>query len=171
MKNNRKTSGQLLIESLIGISIVVVGLLGIVGLVSRSLSLNRVVSDQFTASYLSLEGIEIARNILDSNVISRVDIPWNKNFENNNPNVSYEVDYKSKSLEISQNRFLRLNGDGFYDYSLSGEVKPFKRTIKVNYKSAENEIIVNSIVKWESRGGEYEVNNENHFYNWRPDKL
>jgi hypothetical protein len=163
MKNNKKTSGQLLIESLIGVSIVVVGLLGIVGLVSRSLSLNRVVSDQFTASYLSLEGIEIARNLLDSNVIKGV--PWNSGFGDNG---SYEVDYNGESLSSSGNRYLRFDErTGLYSYD-SGEESPFKRTIKIVNNG--DEVAVNSIVTWESRGGEYEIDNEHHFYNWRPER-
>jgi Tfp pilus assembly protein PilV len=165
MKNHKKTSGQLLIESLIGVSIVVVGLLGIVGLVSRSLSLNRVVSDQFTASYLSLEGIEIARNLLDSNIINGD--AWNAGFENNNPNVSYEVDYDSNLLENSGGRYLRINDNGFYNYN-QGRTTAFKRTINVDNRVDDGEVVVNSIVKWSSRGGEYEINNEHHFYDWRP---
>jgi hypothetical protein len=161
MKNQKETKGQLLIESLIGISIVVVGLLGIVGLVSRSLSLNRVVSDQFTASYLSLEGIEIARNLLDANVIKGG--AWNSGFSDNN---SYEVDYTSEALANSQNRYLKIDRNGFYNYGV-GDNSPFKRTIKVENK--EEEVVVNSIVEWESRGGKYEINNEHHFYDWRPE--
>jgi hypothetical protein len=162
MNKNKKTSGQLLIESLIGVSIVVVGLLGIVGLVSRSLSLNRVVSDQFTASFLSLEGIEIARNLIDSNIIEGR--PWNSGFENNNPSVLYEVDYKSGSLRNYSGNYLRLNNEGFYGYD-AGSNTPFRRKIAVENKGEE--IAVNSIVEWSSRGGEYEINNEHHFYNWR----
>ena len=162
MKNHAKTSGQLLIESLIGVSIVVVGLLGIVGLVSRSLSLNRVVSDQFTASYLSLEGVEIARNLLDSNIIKGE--AWNQGFANTG---SYEVDYNSPALEISRDRYLNFDANGFLSYS-PGKATSFKRTIVVS--GSGDEVIVNSIVKWESRGGEYEINNEHHFYNWRPAK-
>ena len=165
MKNGKKTSGQLLIESLIGVSVVVVGLLGIVGLVSRSLSLNRVISDQFTASYLSLEGIEIARNLLDANIINSN--AWNQDFDNINPDVSYEVDYKSELLEVSRDRFLKINDGGFYGYG-DGDDTPFKRTLKVVNKIDTGEVVVQSIVKWESRGGEYEINNEHHFYNWRP---
>lgn len=162
-KNNKKLGGQLLIESLVGISIVTVGLLGVVGLVSRSLSLNRVISDKFTASYLSLEGIEIVRNLLDANIIQEES--WNKGFQTDG---DYSVYYDSNELILGGNKPLYLK-NGFYGAD-GGELTPFKRTIHVtpSPKGDDNEIQVNSIVKWTTRGGgAFKVDNEYHFYNWR----
>ena len=162
-KNEKRVKGQLLIESLVGISVVTIGLLGVVGLVSRSLSLNRVISDQFTASYLSLEGIEIARNLLDANVISVPPEPWNKGFQNDG---DFSVYYDSNSLISGGNQPLYLK-DGFYSSDSSGTLTSFKRTVKVTNKSS-GEIQVNSVVEWTTRGGgTFKVDNEHHFYNWR----
>ncbi len=158
-KNSKKFKGQLLIESLVGISIVVVGLLGIVGLVSRSLSLNRVISNQYTASYLSLEGIEIARNLLDANVIQ--DNEWNAGFAAG----EYWVYYDSDKLTPGKNQPLNFNGEFYGDGGLETS---FKRTIIVSYPNDNNEIQVNSIIEWISRGGgDFTIDNEHHFYNWR----
>ena len=55
-----RSSGQVLIEAMVAISIVTVGLLGIFSVLSRSLSLNRTVADNYVAANLAAEGIEIS---------------------------------------------------------------------------------------------------------------
>ena len=79
LRYNRKSGGYLLVESMIGISIAVVGLLGILTLLSRSVGLSRVVGNQLTANYLAVEGVEISKNIIDTNVIQGN--PWNQGFD------------------------------------------------------------------------------------------
>jgi len=176
-------AGQLLIESMIGISIAVVGLLGILGLVSRSTSLNRVVSNQFIGNYLAAEGIEIVKNLIDSNIIQHK--PWNEGFSNGSFEADYTSltltpnqnggfnwrgvrDYTSLTLTPNQNRPLLFDStNNFYNYQ-SGTPTIFTRTINITLIGSE-EIKVNSIVKWKTRGGaQFEVNLEDHFFNWRP---
>src|SRR3989344_7355701 len=70
-----RRSGQALVEVMVAVSILTVGFLGIVGLLSRALALNRVVADNYTATYLAAEGIEITKNIVDGNVVQGQ--PWN----------------------------------------------------------------------------------------------
>jgi len=154
--------GQLLIESMIGISIAVVGLLGILGLLSRSTSLNRVVSNQFIGNYLAGEGIEIEKNLIDANIIQYK--PWNEGFQT----ASFEADYLSLNLAPNQNRPLLFDAaNNIYSYQ-SGTPTSFTRTINIELIGSE-EIKVNSIVKWTTRGGgQFEVNLEDHFLNWRP---
>lgn len=154
--------GQLLIESMIGISIAVVGLLGVLTLLSRSISLNRVVSNQFVGNYLAAEGIEITKNIIDSNIIKGN--PWNQGFSSG----SFEADYNSLSLGQNQNRRLLFDSiNNLYSYQ-GGDQTSFVRTISVQLISSE-EIKVNSIVEWTTRGGgNFKVDLEDHFFNWRP---
>lgn len=146
---------------MIGISIVVVGLLGILAVSSRSISLNRVISDQFTANYLAAEGIEIVKNLIDANIIQGK--PWNQGFSTG----SFEADYKSLNLESSQNRQILFDAsNNFYNYQ-NGNPTNFVRTINIQLVSAD-EIKVNSVVKWTTRGGgQFEINLEDHFFNWR----
>lgn len=155
----QENKGQLLIESMIGISIAVVGLLGILGLLSQSTSLNRVVSNQFIGNYLAAEGIEIVKNLIDANIIQHRS--WNEGFLSGN----FEADYTSLSLEPNQNRHLLFDSaSNFYGYQ-NGTPTSFTRTINIELVGSE-EIKVNSIVKWTTRGGQFEVNLEDHFFNW-----
>ncbi len=153
--------GQLLIESGVAISILVVGLLGIFGLLSRSLSLNNVVSSQYIASNLAAEGIEVVKNLIDANIIQYK--PWNQGFSSG----SYEVAFDSLVLASNQNRFLLFDSSAnTYNYQ-TGQATPYKRTIQIT-NIGSDEIKVNSIVSWQIHGGSYSVNLEDHFFNWRP---
>ena len=155
-------NGYILIEAIIGISIAIIGILGILGLLSRSASLNRVVTDQFIGNYLAAEGIEITKNLIDGNVIQEK--PWNQNFATGN----FETDYSSLILEPNQNRQILFDpADKLYSYK-AGNPTNFIRTINIELIGSD-EIKVNSVVKWVTRGGgRFEVNLEDHFFNWRP---
>ncbi len=158
--HNRR--GYLLVESIIAIMIVTVGLLGIFSLLSRSLSLNRVVSDRVKAAYLGAEGIEIVKNLLDNNLIQ--ERPWNAGVGDG----EYEIDYKSLTLSPKEDRFLSFNpSDGFYSY---GDFQPtnFQREVTIDNSEDGQTMRVNSNVKWITRGGgKFEINLEDHFFNWR----
>jgi len=60
-----RNSGQSLVEMLVAISVIVIALLGILVLVNRSLGINRVASEHYTATYLAAEGIELVKNLID----------------------------------------------------------------------------------------------------------
>lgn len=158
-------NGYLLVEAMIAISLLTVGFSAVFGLVSNSISLNRVVSDQFTASYLAMEGIEIVKNLIDSNYLKSN--PWNQGFIDG----SYEVDYKSANLGDNfegsySTKRLQLDSDNFYGYQV-GDPTIFERTVFIKFNSP-NEMKVNSVVKWTGRGGgDFVVNLEDHFFNWR----
>ena len=160
MKSSSR-DGQLLVESLIATSLLIVGFLGIFSLLSRSISLNRVAADSYTATYLAAESIEVARNIVDANALQKK--PWNSGFANGD----YELEYNAVSLTPDQDRFLQFDsGNNTYSYSGTNQTN-FKRVIKIVLVSA-NEIQVNAIVSWTTLGGgSYQVNLEDHFFNWR----
>ncbi len=160
MKSSSR-DGQLLIESLIAISLLIVGFLGVFSLLSRSISLNRVAADNYTGTYLAAEGIEVARNIADSNAIQHR--PWNAGFASDN----YEVEYNSVSLAPNQDRFLFFDpGSNTYSYSGTSQTN-FKRVLKISLVSP-NEIEVHAIVSWTTLGGgSFQINLEDHFLNWR----
>jgi hypothetical protein len=163
--------GQLLIEAMIGISMVVVGLLGIFGLVSRSISLNRVVSDQFIANYLAAEGIEITKNIIDADLMK--DNVWNNDYIESG---DFEIDYQTTTFKSGSPTSARTAGNNpllfdsrsnLYSYQ-GGNPTNFIRAIKIELIPGGNEIKVNSIVTWKTRGaGEFIINLEDHFFNWQ----
>lgn len=160
MRNNK---GQLLIESLIGISLIVVGLLGVFSLLSQSLGLRRVTSERYVATYLAAEGIEVVKSIIDTNYLNP-GMPWNQGV---NSSGDYEVAYNSTSLQPFQNRTLYYHPEsGLYDYNIGNDTS-FKRKISIVPVSSE-EVWVNSKINWITRGGgEFSIDLEDHFFDWR----
>ena len=154
--------GQFMVESMIAVSIITVGLLGILTLLSSALSLNRVVADQYKGIYLASEGIEVVKSIIDRNVILGAPTQWNLGFNNG----SFEVEYSSDDfMPLTGNPLLFK--DGIYSYALGGIATPYRRTITIQLIGFD-EMRVNSNVTWITRGGgNFSVNLEDTFFNWR----
>lgn len=162
----KANSGQLLIEALVAMGILTVAVFAVFSLLTRSTSLNRVVSQQYVATYLAAEGIELTKNILDSNLL-RCGTAWNTGaVPQRDP---YEVDYLSDRLTNATGGKLLINpNNGFYQYQ-SGDPSLFTRLIYLETISTDEQIRVTSVVNWRSRGGvENEVRLEDHFFKWRP---
>lgn len=162
---NHKQNGQAIIEVLVAVSMLTVGFLGVVTLLSKSLGLNRVVSESYTATYLAVEGVEIIKNLIDANIIARA--AWNQGLSDG----TYEAEYSSLSVQPA-GVLRKLNFDplsGLYGYG-SGEATPFTREIKIAWDQGNSDHMrVTATVRWVTRGGgQFESNVEDHFYNWRP---
>ncbi len=167
MRIIKSESGYLLVEAIVATSLLIVGLVSVAGLMARSLSLNRVVSDQFIANYLAVEGIELVKNLIEANILAG--LPWNSGINDG----CYEVDYESVNLAVtcssseSRQPLLFDSQTGFYGYS-NGVSTPFRRSILIENESSGDRIKVNSIVRWVSRGSvEFSVNLEDYFFNYR----
>jgi hypothetical protein len=159
---NKSRAGQVLVESMVAVSILVVGFLGMFSLLSRSLSLNRLVADSQTATYLAAEGIEVARNLVDANVIQ------GKAWKAGGFAVpgAYEVEYNSLFLMPDEGRTFFFNPSTMHYSYLGGNPTSFKRKIVIS-PSGPNEITVNSVVTWVTLGGgSFQLNLEDHFMNW-----
>ena len=174
----RTKKGQALVESIVAISIITVGLLGTFNLLSRSLSLNRMVSDRYIAANLGAEGIETVKNLIDNNLIQNQ--VWNNGINNG----IYEILYSDTTLSrqitanaddcapdyIKQNaNFLTFNGGtNLYGYEPPPTLTTYKRAVCIKNLPTGEEIQVKSIVVWACRvGGNFNVNLEDHFFNWR----
>ena len=170
-----------MIESLVGITIVTVALLGVLTLLSQAIGINKDVAGEFIATYLAAEGIEIAKNIIDTNCAR--ERAWNAGIREG----SYEFEYDTTANNGGQlpdpridfNPNTRSNIPLFYDsvsglysYDLSGTPTPFRRTIQIRDDpsglGADVELGIVSIVEWIARGGgTEEVLMEAHFFDWR----
>src|SRR3990167_7505221 len=97
MKFLKESGGNLMIESIVAISVTVIGFLGVVGLLSRSISVNKDAGQKFVSTYLSAEGIEVVKSLIDKNYVRQSEgetIPWNGGIRTGN----YEVSYDSAGL-------------------------------------------------------------------------
>lgn len=160
--NSHSSRGYVLVEAIIAITIAVVGLLGIFSLLSRSLSLNRVVADRFVAAYLAAEGIEIVKNMIDNNILAGR--PWNDSISSG----SYEVDYADTALRPGVGTALNADLEtGAYGYREPSPT-PFRRSIEIDVSPDGERIAVGSQVSWTSRGGgRFSIELEEQLFHWR----
>ncbi len=152
------TRGSVLLESLIAITVLTVGMLGIFSLLSRSVGLTRVIANQYIGAHLAAEGIELVKNVVDTNML--VPRAWNAGLASG----VYEVAYNT-GLEQDNNRTLFYdNSTGLYDYAGGDAPTTFQRKIELTRIGA-NELQVNSRVAWTTRGGgEFNVDLEDRFF-------
>lgn len=163
--------GQLIVEMMVAISLLVIGLLGIFAVLSQSLGLNRVAANQYIAANLAAEGIEVTKNILDINFIAGESVPWNSGFLNRD----YTVEHNSPFLDPDPNKLSETlkfdESSGLYGYD-SGKNTNFRRVISIKNlpppPASPTEIKVTSHVYWKDRGGvDFEIELEDRFRNWR----
>lgn len=180
MKSSR--SGQSIIEAMVAISILTVGLVGILTLLNKSFQLTRDDNDETTATYLASEGIEVAKNLIDYGVYLGIASNgtvggWGYCFSEGSGH--YQLDYETYDCDagaipfsetpyaapIYQAKFGRAGS--YADDSSIGPKTIFSRDIYIGING--DEIDVSSTVLWtDSLGIPESVNLEDSFYNWNP---
>jgi type II secretory pathway pseudopilin PulG len=131
------TKGFTLVEVIVAIFLLTVGIIGVSALITSTISSATHSSQKLVAAYLAQEGIEIVRNIRDTNWIEQVTnpaIPWDEGI----PEGSWEADYTSETLDNSYTgKFLNIGSNGFYHYSGGSSALPEKIALeeKSNTKS------------------------------------
>lgn len=91
MANNKSFT---LIEVVVAIFLISLGTLGSFSLIQRTVSFTAITSSQLAASYLAQEGIEVIRNIRDTNWISgRV---WDEDISSSSNTVNFIDGTQSK---------------------------------------------------------------------------
>jgi type II secretory pathway pseudopilin PulG len=177
--------GQTLVEALVALSILTVGFVGIVTLLTKSFQLNRTTSNDTQATYLAAEGIEVAKNIIDYDVYyglaqsSNTD-DWGCSFKlNAGQSADYALEYDAtptqcaKPMAIPQDASDKLyfnpNTDLYvYSYNDFGATPTdFTRDIRVSVPaSSPDELDVQSTVVWTDGAVGNTITLEDHFYNW-----
>ena len=159
-----KSNSFSVVEVLIALSILIVGLLGTVTLMVRTLDTSLLTLEKLTAAELAQEGIEIVRNIKDSKVISGEIDSWFNNLSNGSYYVDYDDHQLNRILPGHQVPFLRKDANGFFGYA-SGVLTPYRREIKIK-KISDYHLQINSIVSWKHKGTNFSVNVEDHLYKY-----
>ena len=154
MKNKSFT----LIEVLLSLFLIANGALGAFALLQRNLAFSSITSARLQASYLCQEGIEIIKNIRDTNWLER------KNWSEGLGAGDWEADYNDQALTSFANRYLKTDG-GFYNYD-SGSNTKFIRKITISPDGPDIlKILVE--VSWQERGRSHQVSAQANLYNWR----
>jgi prepilin-type N-terminal cleavage/methylation domain-containing protein len=155
----RSQAGFSLIEVIIAMFILSSAVFGTYILVQQTLIAAAANKLQLTAYYLGQEGVEIVRNIRDTNWLQEE--TWTTGLAVGGG--WQEADYTSSSLSASQSRNLKVDADGFYNYS-SGTDSHFKRKISVTDQTDYLQVEV--VVEWTDNRRDRSVQVINNLYNW-----
>lgn len=158
---NPNSAGFTLVEALVSLLIFSVALTAIFSLLSNNLKNALLVEHNFIASGLVQEGMEVVRNIRDSE--------WHlsNSFGTTIPDGSYRVQWNSQALlALEANPFLKKDsGNGLVSYD-TGNNMIFKRTVTISAVSGVEKRIVVSVT-WDERGVPKSVSAEIHLFNWK----
>ncbi len=164
-------SGQSIVEAMIAISLLLVGFLGTITLINRSVGLTRVVADTYVGTYLAAEGIEVTKSLIDANYIA--DRPFSDGFALCATKCDWEMQYDStweagRPADYVGKTFWYDPTNGRYSYDPFGTETTFTRKVTVALGGPTgNQLTVTSRVEWKARGGGTSaVTLEDRFYDW-----
>ena len=158
-----------MIESIIAASLVVVGILGIMSLLINSAHTSASVNNRLVAVYLASEGIEVVKNILDTEYVQH------KGFAQDfNAGTTYSLSYDSTqpSSASGTSTPVLVTPEHIFcdavDNSCSGGTGTiFKRAVYISTSSNSTVLDVKSTVSWTENGVPRTFTLEDKFTNWR----
>lgn len=162
--------GFSIIEILAILFIISLAMLGVVSLIVQNIQVQSINKNQLIAASLSQEGIELVRQIRDTNWLN------GNNFATGLTNGNYVTDFNQGGLiPVGSNSDTRLYLDsgGFYVLAAAGlEPTIFKRQIFIERLPATAEdpgepLKVRSLVSWEVRDKPYRYELGTLLYDWR----
>ncbi|MBZ9578331.1 prepilin-type N-terminal cleavage/methylation domain-containing protein [Patescibacteria group bacterium] len=166
-----------LLEAIIAIFIITVGVVGVLGLVSQTIGSVIVSSQKLIAAYLAQEGIEIVRNIRDTNWLEGAP-SWDEGLGEDDWEGDYtmtqNLNFCLFACGYDDLSFLKIDANGFYSYSAGNDTK-FKRKITIADKEdlsdppdgVYDKMTVTVEVFWREKGKTYNVSAQENLYNWR----
>ena len=175
IQNTRYKRAFTLVEALVALSILIVGIISGFILVTKALYDVTIIQDRLTASFLAQEGLELVRQIRDTNYLKTLgDTPtaWDNGLQPNFPIEDYLIYVQSGNVFLSpwQDKTLFYHpSSGLYNYDDSGDALPtvFKRKMNITHVSAD-EIRVQAIMDWQSKNIQFTsgIIAEDHLFNW-----
>jgi Tfp pilus assembly protein PilV len=162
---NKKNKGFTILEAIFTFTIIVVGFSGVMTLILNTARYSQINNYNLVAAYLAQEGLELVRNIRDSNWVDGNE--WNYGMDNG----SYIIDYNYNSLRTGGSPNLYIDtSDGFYSHDNSGAKSIFQRVISISTPSPDCDgnkcILVSSTVSWSDFGITRSITVSERLYNW-----
>lgn len=170
----KNSAGFTILEVILAITVLTLAVGGSFILISQTIGSVSVIQSKLIASYLIQEGLEIVRNIRDSNWLK------NQTWDQGLPAGDWEADYTTTSFDedcenvehynchiYDDNSFLKIpETDEFYNYS-SGTDTIFKRKITISKESEEPDRFKVSVeVFWREKGQLRSLAAQEYLYNW-----
>lgn len=165
-KNNKAFT---LVEALVALSILIIGVISGFVLVTKALYDVSVIQDRLTASFLAQEGIELVRQIRDTNYLKQLNgksVNWDDGLKDGTYIISTDISSKKVVLTpLNGIQYLKYDDNtGLYNYT-TGKETTFERTINIKHVSSD-EIRVDCTMSWISKGIKFSFTVEDHLLNW-----
>lgn len=161
--------GFTLIEAITAIFVLTVGIVSVFSVITQHIVSSRLAAHKLTAAYLAQEGIEIVRNIKDTNLVKMSQgesANWNDNLLNCSGGC-YNFDYRSQTLPddsyCNGKSYLKLDGN-FYQCTASPDSLNWQRKVTINESGDILEVRVE--VTWQERGVSQSLTAQTNFYNY-----
>jgi len=158
-----------LIEVLAAIFLITVGVMAALIVINQTTAFTQVTSSKLVASYLAQEGIEIVKNIRDTNFLKIHKgvggISWNSGLPSG---TYYNFDYRSEAVPDDSNcpgkNYLKFESN-FYKCSATANSQKLQR--KITLTPDGSDILKVSVeVSWQERGREHQVIAQENLYKW-----
>lgn len=152
-----------MLEVIVALSIVTVGMLGVASLVTMNIQAQTVNRNRLIASMLAQEGLELVRNIRDTNWLDGS--AWHDSLIG-----TFTIDYDGTIDDLVNDisdpgARLNIDASGFYTHA-AGDTTPFRRLISVTDIDMES-FAASSTVQWTDNKGTHSYVAETLFYNWK----
>ena len=155
----------MMVELMVGITVITLSMGALFLLLARSIAFTRTVSDEYVATYLAAEGIELVKSFVEASF--KAAEPYNARVQPCAP--GYEIDTNDWAAAAAQcqggTNFLKLDENtGRYTYGI-GKPTKFKRAVQVEWnQGGAPYIFVTSTVRWQARDGEKTIVLKDLFY-------
>lgn len=173
-KINFHLSAFTLVEALIAMSILIIGIISSFILVTRALYNTSIIQDRLTASFLAQEGLELVREIRDSNYIKKINggsNGWADGLQSGIYRISFENGLE-KITDLSEATLYFHDDTGLFDYIPEGGVlTSFNRQIQIDpIPGSDQELRITVIVSWQTKGINFNhgLQAEDHLFDWLP---
>ena len=158
-------TGFTLLETIISVAILAAMVVGSLTLISKSMQSAFISQNRLIASYLAQEGIELVRNVRDSNWEDD-DYPVSVDWDDDLPDCeNCEMDYTTNVLADGGDPFLKLDSDNFYNYSLGADTI-FRRRISLKTIFDRQKQVIVEII-WQYQGSDHNLAVTAFLYNWQ----
>ncbi|MBI4117525.1 MAG: hypothetical protein HY453_00355 [Parcubacteria group bacterium] len=168
--------GQGLMETIVAFTIIGLGMLGSFSLVLSTLGQSGELQSSMIGSQLAWEGVEVVRNIRDSNWLSQS--PWDTGMSgiaDTTAIPAFDPEAGSWTLDFAPSGFsdaaaVVYRDQGVYRQSTAGatgNATVFRRLITIDPEGTDFRKKITSEVRWTEKGKERSVMAIGELYHWR----
>lgn len=152
-----------LVEVIVILFVISVGLIGVLSLIVQNIQSQNLNKNSSVVYQLAQEGLELIRNVRDSNWIAGNS--WNKNLAPGEYYMDYQNLFPNPLISPDQGN-LYQDSNGYFFHNSIGTPTVFRRILLIKNNDL-NSVRIKSSVFWFDRGRSFSYELETLLYDWR----